>query len=528
MITKATNFFTAIARWMDGSLFFRGLLAIFNFFKKLCMGSFIARAFIAEPEPLEESMHRSIFVVAINKLLNGVPKIIKPPSQWNAGLSRVLSGSWVVRSTCDNLETPIPPPGKSGGLATDVKVFFQWCLFAIPVWGMAAVLFAAPFLPTMMLAAMMLPILFFTYLSRKFVIDSNLIFLLIFIVVSVIVAFMSLAQRSSLEIVMLTSVFMLSVPVIVACCTTKRSVDLFIKIFAVSAGFTGLIGFYQFVAGYEGNVWMDQEAFGHVDRVSSTFGNPNVYGTYLLLAIPIAAAGIVYFKGFFNKFCAIGITGLLLGNLALTYSRGCYLSLALAVVIFVLIMEKRLVVLFVPAVLALPFMLPSTVLDRILSIVDMSDTSTAFRLNIWRGSLRILQDFWISGVGQGIYAYNTVYPFYSLAAIYSPHSHSLYIQYLVELGIGGFLVFIVMLGCFFRTMVSFLRHCTDFKQRVMAAAMVAATLGFLFQGVTDFVFYNYRVFLAFYLFLGICIAFAKVNKPKKAIAKSEVVSGYHD
>jgi len=526
---KLAAFFTAISRWMDGSLFFRGLTAMLEFFKRLCGNSFTARAFVADSGPLEDSVKRSFFASVVNVLLNGLPKPVSAPTYWNSVLSKLCSGSWLINTACENIGTPIPQPGDKAQVGLGIKAFFQWVLFAFPAMGIAAVLFATPFLPTMMLAAMLVPILFLVFLSRKFVIDSTAIFLVIFIVVSMVAAVLSLAPRSSIQIAVLTSVFMMSALVVVACCTTVKSVDFLIKTFVISAAFTGLVGLWQRVAGLDSGIWLDQDAFAGEGRIFSTFGNPNVYGTYLLLAIPMAAACIVYLKGFFRKFCAVGIAGLLLLNLMLTLSRGCYLSLALAIGIFVLIIEKRLVVLFIPAVAALPLVLPQTIINRILSILDTTDTSTAFRLNIWRGSIRMLQDFWLGGVGQGIDAYNTVYPFYALAAIYSPHSHSLYIQYLVELGVIGFLVFVAVIACYFRTMANFLRRVTCFKQRVMAAAMVAAVIGFLFQGVTDFVFYNYRVLLTFYLFIGISMAFAKVNMPPLPVQKkSDVVSNYYE
>jgi len=249
-----------------------------------------------------------------------------------------------------------------------------------------------------------------------------------------------------------------------------------------------------------------------VGRIVSTFGNPNVYGTYLLLAIPLAAACIVYVKNPFYKLCALGITGLLTINLLLTLSRGCYLALALSAGIFVLIIEKRLIVAFIPALVGSLFVLPPTVVNRLLSIVNFQDTSTAFRLSIWQGSLRILQDFWMIGLGQGIDAYNRVYPYYAFAAIVSPHSHNLFIQIFVEMGIVGLLVFIAVLACFFRTMVNFLRNATEFRLQVVAAAMIAAAIGFLFQGIFDHVFYNYRVMLTFYIFVGLGMAFARVHE----------------
>ena len=528
MQTKVSTLFVAVARWMDGSLFFRGLTAILNFIKNICADSFFARAFIADSAPLDDSVKRSFFANITDKVLNGLPRPITAPEYWNRNLSKLFAGSWLINTFCEHAGAPIPKPSETAGL--ELRAIFQWLLFALPAFGIIAVAFATPFLPTMMLAGLLLVILFFTLLSRKFVIDGMTVFLLIFILISMIAAVTSIVPRSSIQIALLTSVFMMSVLAIVACCNSQKTVDLMIKVFVISAAFTGLVGLWQRVAGLDIGIWLDQTAFAGEGRIVSTFGNPNVYGTYLLLAIPLAAACIVYVKGVFPKLCAIGITGLLIINLFLTLSRGCYLSLALAVGIFVLIIEKRLIIPLIPVVAALPFILPRAIIARFMSIFNMADTSTAFRLNIWRGSLRMLQDFWLSGIGQGIDAYDRVYPFYSLAAIHSPHSHSLYIQYLVEIGVIGFAVFVIVLACYFRTMANFLRRTTEFRLRIMTAAMIAAVIGFLFQGVTDFVFYNYRVLLAFYMFIGIGIAFTRVYAPPPApkIQEPSLVSNYHE
>ena len=134
----------------------------------------------------------------------------------------------------------------------------------------------------------------------------------------------------------------------------------------------------------------------------------------------------------------------------------------------------------------------------------------------------------MTGLGQGIDAYNRVYPYYAFAAIVSPHSHNLFIQVFVELGIAGLIVFIGVLACYFRVMVNFLRRAAEFRLRVVAAAMIAAVIGFLFQGIFDHVFYNYRVMLVFFIFIGLGMSFAKVHSHPAEKKDIRVVEGYHD
>jgi len=352
---------------------------------------------------------------------------------------------------------------------------------------------------------------------------------------------MSVAPGSSIPIAVLTSVFMLSTLLVMACGKTRESVDLFLYGFVFASAIAGLVGVYHVVAesGPSPQAWVDIALFADIGlRLSSTFDNANVYGTYLLLAIPLAAACVVYAKKRLVKLCALGITGILLLNLIATYSRGCYVALAVGAIVFVLIINKQLIVLFIPALMALPLVLPASVVNRIFGILNFADTSTIFRVNIWRGTLRMLGDFWPVGVGQGEYAFNRVYHFYSLGAIFTPHSHNLFLQIFAETGIVGLFLFLGTLACFFRAQVNFLRRIKEFRLRIMSAAMVAAVIGFLMQGVFDHAFYNYRVMLAFFLFIGIGIAFTRVASPAgeeatevtavKETRESEWVKGYHD
>ena len=533
--SKITRLNGVITQWMAGSLFFRWLNAVMGWIAKLGRDSFILGLFIEDDTPQLASLRKSKFVGLANGVLNGIPKPIRLPARWPSSLARLLSGSWLVRSLTDRLDTPIPPPVSNTGIGTVIG----WGAYALPIWALLVVVMATPVLPTMILAGLLLPAFLFALFSRRFVLDGTAVFLLIFIGISIIAGVMSVVPASSMPIAVLTSVLMLSTLIVTACCKSRQSVDLFLMGFVAASAVAGVVGVYHVVTDHSSAVWLDIVLFTDIGlRLYSTFENPNVYGTYLLLAIPLAAACVVYVKSAFLKLCAFGITGMLVLNLLATYSRGCYVALALSVVMFVLIINKQLVVLIIPAMVASLFVLPASVINRLFSIVNLADTSTTFRMNIWRGSLRMLGDFWPVGVGQGEYAFNRVYHFYSLGATFTPHSHNLFLQIFIETGIVGFLVFIGVLACFYRAQANFLKRTQEFRLRVMSAAMVAAVTGFLIQGMFDYAFYNYRVMLTFYLFLGLGIAFTRVAgntalscgevETARVVRESEWVTGYHD
>lgn len=516
-----SDFVASLFNWMDGSLFFRGFTAFLTFLKQVALGSFIAHLFVGEYKSGDRMIGTAkdgVFVRLADRVLNKLPKPFSPPDlteEPKGLLVRSLTGSYFINQTLTCLGIPLPGGGKQP-LVTALK----WALFAAPVLGIALVVLATPILPTMMLAMLLVPTIVFAFLSRSFEVTQLTVFLMLFIAINLVAGALSLVPVSSMQIAVLVSVFMATAILIPACCKSAESIDVLFLAFLAGSGLTGLVGLYQVVGRYvTGGAWLDHDTFVDIElRVSSTLGNPNVYGAYLLLAIPLAAAAIVYFKNILLKVLCAGLTGLLLFNLLMTYSRGCYLGLAFAVGIFVLIMEKRFVVLFIPALLALPFVLPASIINRFMSIIDFAnmDTSTIFRISIWQGSVRMLQDFWMIGLGQGAEAFNRVYPFYALAASVAEHAHNTFLQMAIELGVLGLLVFIGFLACFFRMMANFLRRATDFRHRVVVAAMTAAVIGFLLQGVFDHVFYNFRVLLTFYVFVGLGMAFISVYSKESA------------
>lgn len=485
--------------WLDGSLFFRGILKFFDLMIRFFSGSLLIRLFTADFD--RDWLRQSFFVRLVEDFFNRPPKILSPPYDNHFGSgSGWFNGSAVIRFLTDSVETPIPSKFR-------FIAWLQWFTAAFPVWGLLAVVAAAPFLPTMIVAGMLIVVFVVTLFRYDFELDLVSVPLLLFMGISLFSGFTSVAPSYSIAIAILTVVMMSAYLLIKTCFNTRERVDFAIAVFILAAGATTLEAFYQVYAGYMDAAWVDRDLFAALGtRVFSTFANPNVYGTYLLLALPLAAVCVLYARNIFLKLCAAGITGMLLIALALTYSRGAYVSLAVAVLVFLILIEKRLIVLFVAGLAAMPFVLPASIIARIVSIVNFTDTSTMYRISIWQASLRMLGDFWTAGIGQGAAAYNSVYPFYAFSAVTAQHSHNWFLQIFLETGIVGFLAFLMILACFFRLQFSFMRNTSDWRVRTLSAAITAAVVGFLVQGLFDHSFHNYRVMLVFYLFLGLGVA----------------------
>jgi O-antigen ligase len=386
-------------------------------------------------------------------------------------------------------------------------------VIAYPFIGVLAAVFLMPFVPTMMIAAVIgaVSLLFFLKLltDKKYSFKTDLtgIFIIIYIFITLFKGFTSLSPQTSINIALLTSLFMAVYFLVVSMTDSEKKLELLIFTFSTSALFTGIYGIFQSISGMRDTTWTDTAEFeGLTTRVFSTFANPNVFGEYLLLAIPVAAAAIIFVKKWPMKLYYAGVAVVLLANLALTYSRGCYLAIALSVLVFVLIMEKRLIVLFSAGIFVLPAVLPPAMLNRILGITNMEDSSSKYRVSIYQASVRILQDFWPSGVGQGPDAYNRVFPFYAFNDVTAQHAHNLFLQVFVETGIFGIAAFLAVFYCFFKTLFPFFYKIKDFKYKCFSAALISLMAGFILQSMFDYSFYNYKVYMLFFVVL----AFARV------------------
>ena len=199
--------------------------------------------------------------------------------------------------------------------------------------------------------------------------------------------------------------------------------------------------------------------------------------------------------------------------LILTFSRGCWLGLIAAAAIFITFAAGKLWGLALIALPILPAILPESIINRFTSIGDMKDSSTSYRVYIWMGTLAMIRDFWVSGIGMGSEAFTEIYPFYSYSGIVAPHSHNLFLQIIVESGVGGIAVFLLILIMFLKKMMTGWQYGGKSNPAsVMITALSAGVCGFLLQGMFDNCFYNYRVLLVFWCVIGMAAACVKVLK----------------
>lgn len=404
------------------------------------------------------------------------------------------------------------------GLLIPFALFGMLLVLKYPVTGVYAAVFVAPLIPfsSMPLAGICL----WTMLSLaiKSITDKNFkwrkegvgVSLVLFLAVLLVSCVFSFARMNSLVVWFMYLVFVSFYFAVLNTIDTREKLYGLLRLFVISGALVALYGVMQYAFGWTTtNAWIDEEMFEEETmRVYSTLANPNVLGEYLLLVLPVS---LVFFlkdrAKSLSKWVYLGITGIVFLCLILTQSRGCWLGFMVSVAVFVTFYEGRWWG-FIPLIMcALPFVLPQTIIDRLLSIGNMGDSSTSYRVYIWMGAMGMLRHYVWGGIGMGEAVFAEVYPLFSYNAIIAPHSHNTYLQLLVEGGIPALAAFITVLVVFFKSgHTVYMRNNKKSLDSAMVLGLGAGVAGFLLQSMFDYTFYNYRVMAVFFMVIAISVA----------------------
>ena len=325
----------------------------------------------------------------------------------------------------------------------------------LETWTLYAILTEAFFLalsPTIAAAAVMFGVITWFLRSR---IDSHYkirslpfdVPVSIFLLIGAASVFLSSARSLSLiyHYCSLVGIYALTYLIVGQTIRTPAQVKRVAQALGASMIPVVLWGFFQFVFGVDAAdvKWTDPDAFPELKkRIFSTLENPNVLAGWLDIFICLALGFLTKAERRSQKIILIVAIVMLAVCLAMTYSRGAFIAIAVVFAIFGLLKDWRLLILFA-AVTGLIAYSDSAFIDRILSAFTMSDSSEGVRVGIWVSTSAMISDHPFAGIGWGAYQY--VYPQYNYyiadpnIVIY--HAHNIYLNYAAEVGIVGALAF---------------------------------------------------------------------------------------
>ena len=246
-------------------------------------------------------------------------------------------------------------------------------------------------------------------------------------------------------------------------------------------------------------------------RVQSYFDNPNTFGEFLVMLLPLVLALVLCSKRKRGKIVAAFVFVVGLAALLMTYSRAGWVGFALSVALMVLLLRPTLIpALILLCIAAIPF-LPSAVWTRILTITNFNDTTTSSRFPLYEAALELIKRAPLDGAGLGsdvVRQYIKDFRLYHGSAPFV-HAHNLYLQVCIETGIFGVIAF---LASIFWNVKRGFRAVTTAKgaARIVTCAAASGLCGIALCGMADYPWHYPRVQVVFWFLFAIVLAGVKV------------------
>ncbi|MBQ7037264.1 MAG: O-antigen ligase family protein [Clostridia bacterium] len=499
------SFFVRLYHLAMDSCIIRAVSAVLDFIGRSFRGSVLGKIFCRE-KSVDAYAEGSVFYGALDRLWQGIlrffGRIYEKIRQLNTeSVNRKIFDSAVMGSYVLHMETLLA-----------VAVFV---IFAVPhdFWNnlyasvLAAGLFLVYFLCILSgkkelgrsVKGIWLPFLFFIFITLYSVIGS-------------------LDVGDSIRVaVFFVTAFLLCI-LVSGTCKNEESIRKLLSFMALAVFVTAAYGIVQRVLGVEADASLtDLELNANMPgRVFSTLGNPNNFAEFLMLFTPFTFAWMLTEKHAVKK--GFGFLAVILAVLALllTYSRSGWLAFLVAVLVFIALYNKKLLpIVILVGILCIP-LLPESILNRILTIGNLEDSSSSYRVDIWTGSIAMLRDgYWLYGTGLGAGAFTTVYPGYAIGeSRVAPHTHMQFMEMLAEMGILGLLAILWFSVSLVRRTAVWAGKAKGSLRAVLCAA-AASMAGITAIGFVEYTWFYPRVMLAFFICAGIAMAAVKLAKEQK-------------
>lgn len=228
-----------------------------------------------------------------------------------------------------------------------------------------------------------------------------------------------------------------------------HDVSLLVHTLVAAATLIALHGIYQYIIAVPIPAsWTDASEGAVRTRVFSIFGSPNIMGDFLVLFAPITV-GLAYSARDNRKKLLFWVCALCMCLSCLfTMSRGAWVGLVVAVVVFSLLVDRRLLLLMLLAgvvSLFLPFV--ASRLGYLFSPEYAASAARGGRSVRWEQALAYLhrENKWL-GVGFGMFGGAIAMQFKPLASINYFYVDNYYMKILTENGYLGLIFFVGMMA----------------------------------------------------------------------------------
>ncbi len=411
------------------------------------------------------------------------------------------------------------PFGVSPVLAFLLLVFGGVFLSAFPESRFVILLCVSPFLglfprPTVLtgyfLFCVLLGFLFKCATGRRtfYSASGSAVFWLLFL--TVVLGALS-PTRTSVQPALASALMMLGFPLAVNLLRDRRRLSFLASALTLSSLCVSTVGIVQFILGAAPGGWTDTSFFPEIThRATAVFDNPNFCAAWLNCVFPFTLYSLVKNTGRAKRSAVYASVSTAVCTV-LTFSRSGWLGMAAGGIILLLFVSLKYLI-AIPGIGAAAAVCGLTFKDsvgkRLTGFASLYDSANLYRVRVWQGAARASLSCLFTGTGAGDIAFSSLYALFAYPGTSTaPHSHSIYLQLLISVGIPGLLLFIAFLAVLVRTAVAaYGRPYDPDGTRLLGAAAFAACAAMALTGVFDNVFYNYRTLFTFWALAGAAVS----------------------
>jgi len=258
-------------------------------------------------------------------------------------------------------------------------------------------------------------------------------------------------------------------------------------------------------------------------RATASFSDPNIFGVYLSALAPLLLGLVLYYFKGWKKVLFGSISLLVLGGIAITYSRPTLLATYLALLFLAIARKSKWLITFlIVFILIAPFLLPRSVKQfaKEVNYNPVRFMCNDDRIAIFRNSAQMIKASPLFGHGANTFMKN--YKKYkeqpehlNIVTADFCYAHENFLQIAGDIGLVGLGIFIWMLYALFKGCAAINKHINDPELKLILLFLIACLIAFLVNGLTESSLNSSRVAGIFWYLIGFSMAFAKFgHKPR--------------
>jgi O-antigen ligase len=252
----------------------------------------------------------------------------------------------------------------------------------------------------------------------------------------------------------------------------------------------------------------------------------NQMAGFLILIMPILGNISLGIKKFYLKIISFLLLAILFISFIFTFSRAGWLSLAIALIIFVFLVIKQIKkkpklifsLIFISLVMGAAAFAFTPVNEKVQSAYQelfnqSRTTSGSGRIEAWKNSVSMISDNPLLGTGPG--SFGIIYSQYQTSPwLYAKNAHNHYLEYGAEIGIVGMVIFLSFAGTICCLIFKNRKYLTDHNKHPLLLGVSISFAAALIHASLDIDWSRMPLFAIFWISAGI-IASSLVKKDKK-------------